>query len=136
MQWQRRRNTVGGRHDRRPSGSQTTTIRLRDDYDASELRQLAKRRRNNRQIRSLLALAAVYDGVSRAGAAQVGGMDRRTRRNCAHRVNAEGPDGLTDRPRPGRECLLGKAQMAELARIVETVPIRLSTASCGGGGST
>ena len=98
------------------------TIQLRDDYDAAELRRLAKQSRNNRQIRRLLALAAVYDGMSRTDAAQVGGMDRQTLRDWVHRFNAEGPDGLTDRARPGRECLLSDAQMAELARIVETGP--------------
>ena len=98
------------------------TIQLREDYDAGELRRLAKRSRNNRQIRRLLALAAVYDGMSRTDAAQVGGMDCQTLRDWAHRFNAEGPDGLTDRARPGRECLLSDAQMAELAGIVETGP--------------
>ena len=60
--------------------------------------------------------------MSRADAAQVGGMDRQTLRDWAHRFNAEGPDGLTDRPRSGRECWLSEAQMAELAEIVETGP--------------
>ena len=98
------------------------TIQLRSDYDAAELRRLAKRSQNNRQIRRLLALAAVYDGMSRADAAQIGGMDRQTLRDWAHRFNAEGPEGLTDRRRPGRECWLSEAQMAELAEIVETGP--------------
>ncbi len=98
------------------------TIQLRDDYDAAVLRQLAKRSPDNRQIRRLLALAAVYDGMSRADAAQIGGMDRQTLRDWVHRFNAEGPDGLTDRPRPGRECWLSEAQMVELAEIVETGP--------------
>ena len=97
-------------------------IQLRDDYDAAELRRLAKRSSDNRQIRRLLALAAVYDGMSRVDAAQIGGMDRQTLRDWAHRFNAEGPDGLTDRPRSGRECWLSEAQMAELAEIVETGP--------------
>jgi len=70
------------------------TVELRDDYDAAALRRLAKRSQNNRQIRRLLALAAVYDGRSRAEAAQVGGMDRQTLRDWAHRFNAEGPEGL------------------------------------------
>ena len=97
-------------------------VQLREDYDAAELRRLAKRSRDNRQIRRLLALAAVYDGMSRTDAAQIGGMDRQTLRDWAHRFNAEGPDGLTDRPRPGRECWLSAAQMAELGEIVETGP--------------
>lgn len=97
-------------------------IELRDDYDAGEVRRLAKRSRDTRQTRRLLALAAVYDGMSRAAAAQVGGMDRQTLRDWAHRFNAEGPEGLSDRPRPGRERWLSTAQMAELAEIVEIGP--------------
>jgi transposase len=99
-----------------------SSVELRDDYDAAGLRELAKRSGNPRQIRRLLALAAVYAGMSRADAAQVGGMDRQTLRDWAHRFNAEGPEGLTDRPRAGRRRWLNDAQMAELAEIVETGP--------------
>jgi transposase len=79
-----------------------STVQLRDDYDAEQLRALARRSRDPRQIRRLLALAAVYDGMSRAEAAKVGGMDRQTLRDWAHRFNEDGPEGLTDRPRAGR----------------------------------
>jgi len=97
-------------------------IALRTDYDASELRRLARRSRDNRQIRRLLALAAVYDGMSREAAAAVGGMDRQTLRDWVHRFNAEGPEGLTDRPRSGMPRRLSDAQMRELAEILETGP--------------
>ena len=73
-------------------------IALRDDYDSIELRCLAKHSRDPRQVRRLLALAAVYDGMSRAEAAKVGGMDRQTLRDWAHRFNDEGADGLKNRP--------------------------------------
>ncbi len=99
-----------------------STVQLRDDYDAAQLRALAKRSRDPRQIRRLLALAAVHDGMSRAEAAKVGGMDRQTLRDWAHRLNAEGPEGLRDRPRAGRPRRLTEAQMEELAEIVETGP--------------
>ena len=99
-----------------------SSVELRDDYDAAELRELAKRSRNPRQIRRLLALAAVYAGMSRAEAAEVGGMARQTLRDWAHRFNAEGPEGLKDRPRAGRRRWLSDAQMAELAEIVEAGP--------------
>ena len=98
------------------------SIELRDDYDADELRALAKGSGNSRQIRRLLALAAVYDGMSRADAARVGGMDRQTLRDWAHRFNEEGPEGLMDRPHTGRPRQLSDAQMRELAEIVETGP--------------
>ena len=65
-------------------------IALRDDYDSLELRGLAKRSLDTRQVRRLLALAAAYDGMSRAAAAWVGGVDRQTLRDWAHRFNQEG----------------------------------------------
>ena len=99
-----------------------SSVELRDDYDAAELRALAKCSRDPRQIRRLLALAAVYDGMSRTAAAKVGGMDRQTLRDWAHRFNGEGPAGLKDRPRAGRPRRLSEAQMAALAEIVETGP--------------
>lgn len=99
-------------------------IALREDYDAGALRQLARRSRDNRQTRRLLALAAIYDGMSRQAAAAVGGMDRQTLRDWVHRFNAEGPDGLTDRPRPAVPRRLSEAQMRALAGIVEAGPDR------------
>ena len=59
-------------------------IALRDDYDSIELRCLAKHSRDPRQVRRLLALAAVYDGMSRAEAAKVGGVDRCCRGETGH----------------------------------------------------
>jgi transposase len=98
------------------------TVQLRDDYDAAGLRSRAKLSRDPRQIRRLLALAAVYDGMSRAEAARIGGMDRQTLRDWAHRFNEEGPEGLTNRPGAGRPRQLSDDQMRELAEIVETGP--------------
>ena len=100
----------------------SSSVQLRDDYDAAGLRELAKRSRDPRQIRRLLALAAVYDGMSRADAAKVGGMDRQTLRDWAHRFNAAGPDGLTNRAGAGRPRRLTEVQMRELAEIVEAGP--------------
>jgi transposase len=97
-------------------------ISLRDDYDAAELRALARRSRDVPQARRLLALAGVYDGMGRAEAARIGGMDRQTLRDWAHRFNAEGPEGLRNRAGAGRRRRLSEAQMQELAEIVETGP--------------
>jgi transposase len=97
-------------------------ISLRADYDAAELRALARRSRDVRQARRLLALAAVYDGMSRAEAARIGGMDRQTLRDWAHRFNAEGPEGVRNRAGAGRRRRLSEVQMQELAEIVATGP--------------
>lgn len=97
-------------------------ISLRTDYDAGMLRKLAARSKDASQSRRLLSLAAVYDGMPRAQAAQVGGMDRQTLRDWVHRFNAEGPDGLVNRHGGGPKRKLNEAQRAELAQIVETGP--------------
>ncbi len=97
------------------------TVPLRTDYNAVNLRRLARKSRDVRQARRLLALACVCDGMSRADAAKAGGMDRQTLRDWVHRFNEEGPDGLLDR-KPERSRRLNKAQLKELAEIVETGP--------------
>jgi transposase len=97
-------------------------IPLRTDYDASKARALARRSSNTNQVRRLLAIAAVYDGMNRTDAAAVGGMDRQSLCNWVHRFNAEGPDGLIDRKAPGAEPKLSASQKAELAALVEAGP--------------
>jgi transposase len=98
------------------------SVPLRPDFDASNLRVVAKRCSDSRQTRRLLALAAVYDGMSRAAAAKIGGMDRQTLRDWVHRFNAEGPGGLTNRQGAGRRRMLNDEQMKELGEIVEIGP--------------
>jgi hypothetical protein len=49
-------------------------VRLREDYDARQLRTLAKASRDANQTRRLLALAAIYEGGSRGEAARIGGV--------------------------------------------------------------
>jgi hypothetical protein len=44
-------------------------IPLREDFDAMTLRRLAKGSKDAAQTRRLIALAAIYDGASRANAA-------------------------------------------------------------------
>src|SRR4051812_17910439 len=47
-------------------------VPLRSDFEAAQLRALAKRARDPDQTRRLLARAAIYDGASRTEAAQIG----------------------------------------------------------------
>src|SRR5215212_925201 len=56
-------------------------IALREDYDAAQLRSLAKATRNAGQSRRLLALAEIYDGGPRTKAACVGGVGLQTIRD-------------------------------------------------------
>lgn len=98
-------------------------IALRTDYTAGEVRRLAKRAKDVGQTRRLLAIAAVLDGASRAEAAKVGGMDRQTLRDWAHRYNEGGLGGLFNLPRRnGPRPRLSAEQRAEVAKWVEEGP--------------
>src|SRR3954469_19814218 len=90
-------------------------IALREDYDAAQLRSLAKATRNAGQSRRLLALAEIYDGGSRTKAAQVGGGGLSTIGDWAVRFNARGPEGLIDRKAPGTTCKLNDRQRQAVA---------------------
>ena len=98
-------------------------VSLRDDFDASVLRTLARRARDADQGRRLLALAAIYDGGSRGDAAQIGNVGLQTVRDWVLRFNAAGPDGLVDGKAPGQRPRLNDTQRQALARIVENGPI-------------
>src|SRR5215211_3638838 len=97
-------------------------IALREDYDAAQLRSLAKATRNAGQSRRLLALAEIYDGGSRTKAAQVGGVGLQTIRDWVVRFNARGPDGLIDGKAPGNTCKLNDSQRQAVAEMVENGP--------------
>lgn len=101
-----------------------SAVKLRTDFTAGELRRLAKKAKDVNQSRRLLSLAAVLDGLSRAEAARIGGMERQTLRDWVHRFNAAGPDGLLDNWASGPAPRLSAAQKAELAKIVEMGPNR------------
>src|SRR5262249_47130532 len=49
-------------------------IPLRQDFDASQLRGLARRSKDGPRARRLLALAAIYDGATRTEVAKIGGV--------------------------------------------------------------
>ncbi len=70
----------------------------------------------------ILAIAHVLDGMSRAEAAALCGMDRQTLRDWVHRFNADGIEGLASRAGSGRPPALSEAQMAELRTIVLARP--------------
>lgn len=101
----------------------TRALEIRNDIPAWRLRQLAAKSRDAGQARRLLAIASALDGdVSRAEAAAAGGMDRQTLRDWIIRYNASGPDGLLNRPSPGRPAKLGEEGHRELEALVERGP--------------
>ncbi|MFV0644113.1 MAG: transposase, partial [Sphingomonadaceae bacterium] len=100
-----------------------TAIGLRDDFDGSALRRLARLTKSANQTRRLLALAEIYDGGSRTAAAKIGGVTLQIVRDWVIRFNARGPDGLQDGKAPGPRSRLNDAQRQALVDVVESGPI-------------
>jgi transposase len=98
------------------------TVEIKPSHTPSQLRCLAASGKNANQSRRLLSITAVLDGISRADAARIGGMDRQTLREWVHRFNAQGPAGPKDSHRRGNPRRLSAAQQADLSQIVEIGP--------------
>lgn len=92
------------------------------DMPVAELRRLARLSDDADQARRLLAIALVREGSSRAAAARAVGAERQALRDWVIRYNAEGLDGLKDRPKPGRRPRLSEDNLAELDRLVDKGP--------------
>src|SRR5499427_7019352 len=97
-------------------------LAIRDDIGAEELRRRARRERDGRVSARLIAIANALEGMDRASAARLAGMDRQTLRDWVHRYNAEGIAGLCNRPSPGRRPKLTEGQMAALKAVVLAGP--------------
>ena len=89
-------------------------LAIRQDLPAAELRRLARREPDRRAAMRLSAIANALEGLSRAEAARLAGMERQALRDAVIRYNAEGPRGLRDRPRPGRPEALTPGRQAAL----------------------
>ena len=99
-------------------------VGVRGDASASRLREQARVEKDSRAVRRALAIAMVLEGASRTAAASAMGMDRQALRDAVHRFNAEGWDGLYDRPRSGRPPKLTPEQRAQLkAKILDGPPL-------------
>jgi transposase len=97
-------------------------IGLRKDCAGDDLRRLARSSRAGRQVRGLLALAAIYDGASGRRRRGSTASPLQIVRNWVVRFNADGPSGLIDRKAPGKAPCLGPEERAALARAVEEGP--------------
>ena len=89
-------------------------LAIRQDRSAAELRRLARREPDRRAAMRLLAIANALEGLSRAEAARLAGMERQALRDAVIRYNAGGPSGLRDRPRSGRPEALTPGRQAAL----------------------
>jgi transposase len=107
----------------RPGVAMAAAVPLRSDFDAAQLRALAKRSRDPDQTRRLLALAAISDGASRTEAAQIGCVTLQIVRDWVLRFNAKGPEGLLTGRAPGAPSRLNGQHRQALEAIVEQGPI-------------
>jgi transposase len=98
-------------------------VPLRTDFTADALRVIARKAKDGPQARRLLALAAIYEGVTRAEAARIGGVTRQIVRDWVMKFNAHGPAGLIDRKPPGQPSKLTDTHRAALVARIDAGPI-------------
>ena len=89
-------------------------LAIRQDLTPTELRRLARFEPDRRASMRLLAITNALEGMSRAEAARLAGMERQALRDAVIRYNTEGPEGLYDRPRSGRPEGLSEDRQAAL----------------------
>jgi transposase len=95
---------------------------IRDDLSPGELRLRARREKNGRAAARMIAIANALEGMTRAEAARLAGMERQALRDAVVRYNAEGVDGLHDRPRCGPGEKLDEGQQAALMALILAGP--------------
>lgn len=92
-------------------------LAIRRDRTPVILRKWARRTTNPRAASRAFAIANALEGMSRAEAARLAGMERQALRDVVLRYNAEGVDGLSDRPRT-RQSRLTEGQQAALRAMI------------------
>jgi transposase len=93
-------------------------LKIRDDRSAEALRLAARRERDGRAAARMYAIAGALDGLSRAEAARLAGMERQALRDAVVRYNAEGLAGLHDRPKGRPRRRLTPEEEAELVAAI------------------
>ncbi|GEO18212.1 helix-turn-helix domain-containing protein [Microvirga aerophila] len=92
---------------------------VRQDYAPSALRSRAACEKDCRAALRLLAIANALEGMTRAEAVRLAGMERQALHDAILSFNAEGPDGRHNRPWVGRpEQLTSDRQAALKAHIL------------------
>ena len=94
------------------------TLTIREDRSAADLRAYARRAADPRSAARAYAIANALEGMTRAEAARLAGMERQALRDAVARYNAEDLAGLHDRPKPGRPSGLTEGEQATLAALI------------------
>lgn len=92
-------------------------LSIRRDRTAASVRMWARRTRDPRAASRAYAIANALEGMTRAEAARLVGMERQALRDAVVRYNAEGVSGLSDRPRI-RSSRLTEGQQAVLRGLI------------------
>jgi len=94
-----------------------SALKIRDDLSPLELRRLARKERGRTAAR-MYAIAHALEGMSRAEAARLAGMERQALRDAVVRYNEEGVAGLHDRPKGRPPRRLTEGEEAALAAAI------------------
>ena len=89
---------------------------------AAELRRRGRQEPDRPASARMVANANALEGMTRAEAARLAGMERQALRDAVLRYSAGGLDGLHDRPRSGAKPRLHNTQMAQLRQLVVDGP--------------
>ena len=93
-------------------------LTIRTDLPAAALRRLGRREQDRAAVARMQAIAGALEGMTRAEAARLAGMERQALRDAVVRYNAEGLSGLYSRRSPGRRSRLNEEQRAALHQVV------------------
>lgn len=93
-------------------------LTVRTDLSPGELRRFSRREPDRAAAARMQAIANALEGMTRAEAARLAGMERQALRDAVVRYNAEGLAGLHDRPRPGPKSRLTEDQHEQLRQLV------------------
>ncbi len=99
-----------------------TSLKIGDDLTSLELRRWARKEARGLPAARAYAIANALDGMSRAEAARLAGMERQALRDAVLRYNAEGLSGLYDRPKGRPPRRLTEGEEAALAAAIRRGP--------------
>ena len=97
-------------------------LEIRRDISAAVLRKKARQEKDGKVVLRLFGIESVLDGLTRREAARQAGMSRQTLCDWIHLYNANGIDGLRNRPKGHARRALTPEQEKKLEAIVEQTP--------------
>ncbi len=97
-------------------------MHVSDRLNLEALEELAHHEPDKRRFLRLRVVILALRGHTAVDIADLLGVSRRAVQTWIARYNADGPDGLSDRPRPGRPSRLTGPQLEQLRRRIDAGP--------------